>query len=192
LYVGRLAREKNVLQLIRMMDRIPAAERVVLLMVGDGEQRRLVEQMAAERNHIRWLPYCADPAILAAYYSAADVFVHPGTNETFGLVALEAQACGTPVVAVRNGGVDSTLMYEPEPAFAERAAPDELLAATLRVLARNETEVDRAARRQRMLTHFSREVSCLRIFGLYEKVCAVYPCNTVVAQPEFKWIEAHG
>ena len=40
------------------------------------------------------------------YYRAADLFVHPGVQETFGLVALESQACGTPVVGIAGSYMD--------------------------------------------------------------------------------------
>jgi D-inositol-3-phosphate glycosyltransferase len=48
-------------------------------------------------------PQCADN--LAALYRAADLVAVPSYNESFGLVALEAQACGTPVVAAAVGGL---------------------------------------------------------------------------------------
>jgi glycosyltransferase involved in cell wall biosynthesis len=43
---------------------------------------------------------------LAEWYQAADIFLHPGRWETFGLVLLEAQACGIPVVAFRGGAME--------------------------------------------------------------------------------------
>ncbi|MPR00471.1 D-inositol-3-phosphate glycosyltransferase [Modestobacter sp. I12A-02628] len=49
------------------------------------------------------------PAQLAQYYRAADVAVVPSHNESFGLVALEAQACGTPVVAAAVGGLTTAV-----------------------------------------------------------------------------------
>ena len=48
-------------------------------------------------------------ATLAAYYRAADVTVVPSYSETFGLVALESQACGTPVVAANVGGLSTAV-----------------------------------------------------------------------------------
>lgn len=53
---------------------------------------------------VRFVPP-AEPALLADYYRAADLVVMPSHNETFGLVALESQACGTPVVAANVGGL---------------------------------------------------------------------------------------
>jgi D-inositol-3-phosphate glycosyltransferase len=49
---------------------------------------------------------------LAAWYRAADVVVMPSYSESFGLVALEAQACGTPVVATRVGGLTRAVSHE--------------------------------------------------------------------------------
>jgi D-inositol-3-phosphate glycosyltransferase len=75
---------------------------------GSGlEAPRKLEQLAAElgiADVVRFLPP-QPPERLADHYRAADVAVVPSHNESFGLVALEAQACGTPVVAARVGGL---------------------------------------------------------------------------------------
>ena len=47
--------------------------------------------------------------VLATWYAAADVVCVPSHNESFGLVAIEAQACGTPVVAARVGGLSTAV-----------------------------------------------------------------------------------
>jgi D-inositol-3-phosphate glycosyltransferase len=48
---------------------------------------------------------------LASWFRAADVVVMPSYSESFGLVALEAQACGTPVVATRVGGLSRAIFH---------------------------------------------------------------------------------
>ena len=56
-------------------------------------------------RHVRALPYEGDAQHLAAAMASADVFVHAGDQETFGLVALEAMASGVPVVTCSAGGL---------------------------------------------------------------------------------------
>ena len=50
-----------------------------------------------------------DRATLADYYRASDLTIVPSYNESFGLVALESEACGTPVVAARVGGLPTAV-----------------------------------------------------------------------------------
>ncbi|WP_424183304.1 D-inositol-3-phosphate glycosyltransferase [Actinokineospora sp. G85] len=87
-------------------------ERLVVLVVGGPsgsglEQPAALQDLAAAlgiADVVRFLPPQAGDA-LAAVYRAADVVAVPSHNESFGLVALEAQACGTPVVAAAVGGL---------------------------------------------------------------------------------------
>lgn len=170
LYVGRMAREKNVLSLIEMMSYFSEEDHVLLLMVGDGEQGADIRRAARENSSIFWHPYCNSPELLSVYYSAADVFVHPGTNETFGLVSLEAQSCGAPVVAVKNGGVEATLQYEPDRIMADTGEPAALYKAVDKLLNRNKHGDDRAARRERVIRYYGRDTTCGLIIDLYEMV----------------------
>jgi len=58
---------------------------------------------AAGRVHR--LPFQSNPARLASLVGACDLLVHPGDQETFGMVVLEAMACGIPVLGTAAGGV---------------------------------------------------------------------------------------
>ena len=89
LYVGRVAVEKNLEAFLEL----PCdAAKVV---VGDGPARTALE---ARYPNVEWAGYRYG-AELADYYANADVFVFPSRTDTFGLVMLEAMACGTPVAA---------------------------------------------------------------------------------------------
>ncbi|HVL84995.1 MAG TPA: D-inositol-3-phosphate glycosyltransferase [Pseudonocardia sp.] len=86
--------------------------RLVVLVVGGPSGTGLAEPTALQglasalglTDVVRFLPPQAGAA-LAGVYRAADTVAVPSHNESFGLVALEAQACGTPVVAARVGGL---------------------------------------------------------------------------------------
>jgi len=89
LYVGRVAVEKNIEAFLALdLD----ADKVV---VGDGPARRSLE---ASHPEVSWLGYQRGQALVDEY-ARADAFVFPSRTDTFGLVMLEAMACGTPVAA---------------------------------------------------------------------------------------------
>jgi glycosyltransferase involved in cell wall biosynthesis len=89
LYVGRIAIEKNV-EAFLALD-LPGSK----VVVGDGPARVALSEKFPEA-HFLGAKFGAD---LARHYAAADVVVFPSKTETFGLVMLEAFACGTPVAA---------------------------------------------------------------------------------------------
>ena len=114
LYVGRLAYEKNTHTLFDafalLANRRPSAFH--LIVVGDGQQRQELRDVMSKSAGITWLPYCTDSAQLAQLYRAADIFVHPGMEETFGLVTLESQACGTPVLGIRGSLMERIVLHD--------------------------------------------------------------------------------
>lgn len=77
-----------------------------LIIAGDGKERKKLQQMADKlvADRVLFLGKIARKDMYR-YYSAADVFVFPGIRESLGMVFLEAQSCGLPVVAFNNAGV---------------------------------------------------------------------------------------
>jgi alpha-1,6-mannosyltransferase len=89
-YAGRFSPEKHLDVLTEAVCRL--GSRYHLLAVGAGPV-----PPCGDRVHV--LPHIGEPMALARVLASADVFVHAGDQETFGLSVLEAMACGTPVVA---------------------------------------------------------------------------------------------
>src|SRR4030095_11365929 len=94
-YVGRFAPEKNLQVLVDMVDML--GEPYVLVAQGAGP-------CPPRGTRVQVLPHSSDPCRVAVALANADVFVHAGTRETFGLAALEALACGTPAVLPATAG----------------------------------------------------------------------------------------
>lgn len=127
LYAGRLATEKNTQTLFRAFELLRQREqnKFHLLVIGDGPQRTKMQKLQRRVGNVSWISYCADSVDLARYYRAADLFVHPGVQETFGLVALESQACGTPVVGIRGSYMDRIICHD-QKSWAQKNSPDAL------------------------------------------------------------------
>lgn len=113
LYVGRIEPLKGLDILLKAVARLEDRADTRLLIVGgrpgeDAELERL-KTIAAQLGIADMVSFtgAVKQTLLPNYYSAADVFVLPSYYESFGLVALEAMACGTPVVVSRVGGLKS-------------------------------------------------------------------------------------
>lgn len=135
LYVGRLAGEKNVRVLFEAFERLRRYSHVDyrLLCVGQGPWR---DQLLDTREHTggaaQWITHIGNSTNLARLYRSCDLAVHPSVNETFGLVALEAQACGLPVCGIRGSCMDDNIMAGLE-FWADANRPSELAAAIERM-----------------------------------------------------------
>ena len=95
-YAGRFTHEKKLPLLI---DAVHALGRPYhLLLIGSGDAVLRSPQITS-------LPFQKEPRILAGLIGGCDLLVHPGDQETFGLIVLEAMACGIPVLGVAAGGI---------------------------------------------------------------------------------------
>jgi alpha-1,6-mannosyltransferase len=174
LYVGRLAREKNTQTLFRAFELLQRrrSSEFHLLIIGDGPQRKELRQLERRTGNVSWIQYCNDSADLARYYRAADLFVHPGVQETFGLVALESQACGTPVVGIRGSYMDRIICHDQE-SWARENSAEALVDAIESLTVQKLQKLGTASARRAGLDYTWPRVF-EQIFCIYDEVCSNY------------------
>jgi D-inositol-3-phosphate glycosyltransferase len=150
LYVGRLAPEKGMerlIQAVAMLGHIPGLH--LMVVGGDGERdkahRRMVElsRSCGIGGRVTFKGRI-EQSELPLFYSAADLLALPSAYESFGMVALEALACGTPVAATRVGAMEDLLRNAGNGRLSKDLRPSSLAAAIEDVLRHKGAEPSRA------------------------------------------------
>lgn len=196
LFVGRIEQIKGIDVLLRALGllftrRPDMRSDVCLLVVGGAldpgddanesekiqDLRRLVHDHRMEAN-VDFVG-SLDQETLALYYAAADVCAVPSLTESFGLVALEAMACGTPVVGTRVGGLQ-TLIEHGESGLLVPAGDDQALADAIeQVLTDPRLRMHLAHGARDRAEHFTWQGVGEKIAGLYDSVLASSPALEV-------------
>jgi alpha-1,6-mannosyltransferase len=158
-FAGRPAREKNVDVLIDAVQRLGAPYHLVLVGAGQG---------LPYEDRVISLPYERDPKAVARIIAGCDAFVHANDKEPFGLIVLEAMACGRPVVGVNAGGVAETV--DSEVGQLAEAAEPAAYAAAIEALFERDIEALGAAARVRAVERFSWNRVFEDLFMVYGEV----------------------
>ena len=192
LFVGRVTRQKGIVHLLRALHHVEAAYQMVLC-AGAADTPEIAEEVTAmvaairtdTPNQVVWIQEMVPVDRLVTIYSHAALFVCPSVYEPFGIINLEAMACGTPVVASAVGGIPEVVIHEKtgllvpfetagtaaaEPMHPQRFAQG--LAAAIDTLMRSPQKraaMGTAARR-RVEEHFSWKSIARRTLALYEQV----------------------
>ncbi len=103
-YCGRIGLEKNLDDLIKIAPFFDGE----ILIVGNGPAVDYYKNLARKFRNVKFLDFLKREE-LPYFYSALDIFVHPSKVETFGIVALESMACGTPVVGANALALKETI-----------------------------------------------------------------------------------
>ena len=157
-YAGRFAPEKNLHQLAAAVEQLGAP--FILVAIGDGPR-------PPSGARVRVLPYQRHPAQLARALASADLFVHAGDQETFGLAPLEALACGTPAVMRARAGL--TDLIDGHAAVGVESDGVLALSEIIASVARNTESLREAARQRALLFDADRAFS--RLLSRYTALC---------------------
>jgi L-malate glycosyltransferase len=108
-HVSNFREVKRVKDVVRVFARIHRAMPATLVMIGDGPERVDAENEARELGVSHDVRFLGRLDSVASLLQASDLFILPSQTESFGLAALEAMACGAPVVASRAGGLTEVI-----------------------------------------------------------------------------------
>lgn len=116
LFVGRITRQKGVTHLVDAIPHLPPNTQVVLCAGAPdtpeiaAEMRQKVEQERQINPRVVWIEKMISKPEVIQLYSHARVFCCPSVYEPFGIINLEAMACGAPVVASATGGIKEVVV----------------------------------------------------------------------------------
>jgi len=185
LALGRLDPRKGFPYLVaaapEVIQRVEAVGRKARFFISAGGGEPLTEEESAERQRIvagiaaSGRPDCftlvskLDLSRVPEYYSAADVFVAPSPYEPFGLVVIEAMACGAPVIATNQGGPPE-IISEGQDGYLVHPSDTALLAERITALLLDDAlrAQFRRRAREKAVSVYSWEAIARRIYALYE------------------------
>jgi alpha-maltose-1-phosphate synthase len=190
LFVGRITRQKGVTHLVDAIRYLPPDTQVVLCAGAPdtpelaAEMRQKVDEARAFNPRIVWIEKMVSKPEVIQLYSHARVFCCPSVYEPFGIINLEAMACGAPVVASATGGILEVVVdnetgflvpFEQDPNTSFPTKPDQFardLAAKLSALLADPEKCRRfgAAGRKRVEGHFSWTAIADRTIELYQSL----------------------
>ena len=186
LFVGRIEPLKGIDTLLRAMPRVVEGlsrdgERAHVVVIGgdvDRDPSRMTAEMArlhalrdalGLRGLVTFLG-ARSQEVLPLYYSAADVVVVPSHYESFGMVALEAMACGTPVIASRVGGLAYTVRHEVTGLHVPARDPGALAEELIRLLSDESLRARLGRQARQVACRYSWDAVAGRVLAVYEEL----------------------
>lgn len=127
MHISNFRQVKRVPDTVRILKAVlDAGVPAKLVLIGDGPERTETERLARELKVEGNIRFLGKQNALVELLSCADIFLLPSQSESFGLSALEAMACGVPVVASSIGGIPEVVMHRETGYIAELGDTDRM------------------------------------------------------------------
>lgn len=167
-FAGRLAKNKGI-DILLNSAKIYEEENVLTLIAGNGNEYDALYSQTKELG-LKNIVFLGDRSHedLRKMYSISDVCVIPSREEAFGLVALEALACGTPVVATKQGGLPD-FITEDVGVLVEKENVEQLAEGIMKVL-NSEKEFKSEYIQNYAKNNYSQEIFMDKLIQLYEEI----------------------
>jgi len=180
LFIGRIEPLKGIDQMLRALTYITDKETLRVMIVGGDEHSQDVvhalQKMARElhiEEHVSFIGLAAQER-LPLFYSAADICVIPSYYESFGMVALESLACGTPLVATDVGAMRHIIRSNEAGRIAIDNSPRQLASKISELLSQTKNQEQHIKTRRALAAEFSWVHITDMILREYDKVCKNY------------------
>ncbi|MFA5805496.1 MAG: N-acetyl-alpha-D-glucosaminyl L-malate synthase BshA [Melioribacteraceae bacterium] len=162
---------KRVTDTIRILDKVKKEIPAKLVLVGDGPDRSECERLARDLDIHKDVIFLGKQDGLAEILNAADIFLMPSQSESFGLSALEAMACGVPVVSSSVGGLPELNIHNETGYIAEIGDIDRMAKYTVELLT-NEKRYKSFSKnsRERSVKNFDKNLIVPKYVEYYEKI----------------------
>ena len=187
LCVGRISAQKGIFQLLEAARALPDEVSLVLCASSPDtpELAARLQAAVAGRPRVQWINAMLPVSEVVQLYSHAAVFACPSIYEPFGLINLEAMACGTPVVASRVGGIPEVVV-DGETGWLVPPGDPAALAEALRVSLADPTRARRMgeAGRRRVEAHFSWDRIAEHTLAVYRDAIAAKAAARAAAHRE--------
>jgi glycosyltransferase involved in cell wall biosynthesis len=173
LFVGFLEHYKNPIMLLEAFAQVRASiPEAILHVAGDGSLKKAMVRRIGElglSSAVKMHGYCGRIEVARLMREECDVFVLPSTSETFGVVLIEALACGKPVVATRCGGPESIVTDSAVGTLCPPNDAGELADALIHTIGRLH-EFDPVKIRRFACDHFDYRILARNLAAVYREI----------------------
>jgi N-acetyl-alpha-D-glucosaminyl L-malate synthase BshA len=172
-HVSNFRAVKRIDLVVQAFAKVAASRRAALVMVGDGPERGPAQALVRSLGLQKRCVFLGNREDCVPILQAADLFVQASDSESFGLAALEAQACGVPVVSTAVGGVPEVIVDGTTGLLVAAGDADALAQAALALLGdRARWERMSAASRESAAARFARAAAVSSYEACYRRVLA--------------------